>query len=309
MAKLILTRGVPASGKSTWAKAWVAEDPDNRLRVNRDNIRWTLGIKTGVGDWAQENEVSHWEKAMVRRGLQSGKDVVLDATNLRAKRVKEWLWLASDENATVEFRDFPVTLEQATHFDSNRRAEGGRYVGADVIKERFFDKFIGKDGSLPPVPQIEAKELPVGSYRPYTHTNGLPRAIIVDIDGTVAHMDGRSPYDPSLYHTDQPDLVLRALIESYEETQGIWVIYVSGRNEDYREVTESWLDEHGFYRDEFYMRPSGDNRNDAIVKNELFEREIAGRYNIDFVLDDRNRVVEMWRAKGLKVLQVADGDF
>jgi predicted kinase len=42
MGKLILTRGVPASGKSTWAKAWVEEDPLNRVRVNRDNLRWTL---------------------------------------------------------------------------------------------------------------------------------------------------------------------------------------------------------------------------------------------------------------------------
>lgn len=309
MAKLILTRGVPASGKSTWAKAWVAEDPENRLRVNRDNLRWTLGIKEGVGTFEQENEVSHWEKAMARRALQSGKDVVVDATNLRAKRVKEWLWLASDENVSVEFEDFPVTYEVARRRDIERKQRGERFVGQEVIKEKFFDKFIGKDGSLPPIPEITASELPTGSYRPYTHTQHLPRAIIVDIDGTTAHMSGRSPYDPSLYHTDEPDVVLRDLIDAYEGVHGIWVIYVSGRNEDYREVTEKWLDDHLFYRDEFYMRPSGDNRNDAIVKNELFEKYIAGRYNIDFVLDDRNRVVEMWRAKGLKVLQVADGNF
>lgn len=306
MAKLILTRGVPASGKSTWAKAWVAEDPDNRLRVNRDNLRWTLGIKSGVGDFEQENEVSYWEKAMARRALQHGKDVVIDATNLRAKRVKEWLWLASDENVTVEFKDFPVSFEDAIFRDASR----DRSVGADVIKDKFFDKFIGKDGSLPPIPEITAQELPTGTFKPYNHTEGLPRAIIVDIDGTVAHMNGRSPYDPSLYHTDEPDTVLRDLIDAYEGTgSGIWLIYVSGRNEDYREETEAWLDKHEFYFDEFYMRPSGDNRNDAIVKDELFEQNIAGRYNIDFVLDDRNRVVQMWRAKGLKVLQVADGDF
>jgi hypothetical protein len=57
------------------------------------------------------------------------------------------------------------------------------------------------------------------------------------------------------------------------------------------------------------MRPEGDTRNDGIVKNELFERHLAGRFIIDFVLDDRDRVVAMWRAKGLKVLQVAEGNF
>lgn len=49
MSKIIVTRGLPASGKSTWAKAWVAADPANRVRVNRDAIRWTQGIRTGVG--------------------------------------------------------------------------------------------------------------------------------------------------------------------------------------------------------------------------------------------------------------------
>lgn len=57
------------------------------------------------------------------------------------------------------------------------------------------------------------------------------------------------------------------------------------------------------------MRPEGDIRKDSIVKRELFEKYVRPYYNIEFVLDDRNQVVEMWRSLGLKCLQVAEGDF
>jgi predicted kinase len=107
MGKLILTRGVPASGKSTWAKAWVEEDPLNRVRVNRDNLRWTLGVKGGVGDQWQEEEVTHWQNQMITRYLSQGKDVVVDNTNLRARHVKELIKLGQKWGAEVEFKDFP----------------------------------------------------------------------------------------------------------------------------------------------------------------------------------------------------------
>jgi hypothetical protein len=56
------------------------------------------------------------------------------------------------------------------------------------------------------------------------------------------------------------------------------------------------------------VRP-GDMRNDSIVKEEIYEEHIKPRFNVRFVLDDRDRVVKMWRENGLKVLQVAEGDF
>lgn len=310
MAKLVLTRGVPASGKSTWAKAWVAEDPKNRLRVNRDNLRWTLGIKEGVGDFEQEKEVSHWEREMVRRGLQQGKDVVVDATNLRAKYVKEWMWLASDENVEVEFKDFPIGFQTAIERDLGRYDRGERAVGHDVLHS-FFSRFVDKHGNLPPVPSIEGLALPTDQFAKYEYIEGLPHAIIVDIDGTLAHMNGRSPYDATKYEDDEFDEVIYAIVEAWRERNPDGVVLVmSGRNEaDGRGPTVRWFRKHGASYSWLIMRAAGDNRNDAIVKDELFEQFIAGKYNIDFVLDDRNQVVKMWRAKGLKVLQVADGNF
>ncbi len=134
-----------------------------------------------------------------------------------------------------------------------------------------------------------------------------PTAIIVDVDGTLAHMNGRSPYDPSKYHEDTVDEVVRNLVHRYANDHII--IVCSGRDDTYRDVTAQWLDDNGVDWEHLIMRKGGDRRNDALVKQELYERHIAPNYDVQFVLDDRNRVVNMWRSLGLKCLQVADGDF
>jgi hypothetical protein len=58
-----------------------------------------------------------------------------------------------------------------------------------------------------------------------------------------------------------------------------------------------------------FMRPAGDTRKDSIVKREIFDAEIAHRWRVIGVFDDRRQVVRMWRALGLTVFQVAEGDF
>lgn len=308
MAKLILTRGVPASGKTTWAKGWLAEKPESRLRANRDEIRAMLGFE-GIGTPEQERNVTEMQKNVVRQASDLGYDVVLDDTNLRAKFVKDWLRLAAQLGMEVEFKDFPISYNMALMRDYKRRTEGERWVGESVIKGIFERYNINKQtGTLPLVPTIDSPPVAL-PFKPYVPATGLPTAIIVDIDGTIAHMEGRSPYDPTLYHTDSFDHIVAAIAVGYGLEFDADIILLSGRSSDHRGETIKWLYKHEMPHKALYMRASGDNRNDAIVKDELFEQHIAGVYNVDFILDDRNRVVEMWRAKGLKVLQVADGDF
>lgn len=146
-----------------------------------------------------------------------------------------------------------------------------------------------------------------------THT--LPNAVICDIDGTLAHMNGRSPYDPTKYHEDtKDDFVHRlfTLLTSNGETR----IIVTGRPEEYREVTEKWLHDNGVTYNHLFMRdPSrvddkGNKINDAVIKREIYENYIKDNYRVICTIDDRNHVVEMWRHElGLVCLQVADGDF
>lgn len=131
-------------------------------------------------------------------------------------------------------------------------------------------------------------------------------AIMVDIDGTLAHMVDRGPYDPTKYHTDVIDPTIRELVGRYADHM---VIVMSGRDVTYREATELWLHTNGVIFNELHMRPAGDKREDSTVKRELYEQHVKPKYNVVFVLDDRNRVVNMWRSIGLKCLQVAEGDF
>ena len=84
------------------------------------------------------------------------------------------------------------------------------------------------------------------------------------------------------------------------------IILLSGRQEKDREVTEAWLEENRIPYNVLFMRPTNDGRKDSIVKEEIYRREIEGHYNVRFVLDDRQQVVDMWRSLGLKCFQVAE---
>lgn len=306
MSKLLILRGIPASGKSTFAKAWVQEDPQSRVRVNRDDLRRMLyGTTDTLLTWQQEQHVSAVEKAIAKTALEKGKDVVVDAMNLRAKWVKQWFTLGYD----VEFKDFEVSIEVALM----RNMQRGLPMPHEVIEK--IHARLTKDGKLPEPPSPESAE----SAAKYEAGNIY--AYSFDIDGTLALMgDRRSPYDPSKYHLDEPNLpvvhTLWGLEESFsgqygEETRGKdWaIIGLSGRSEDHREATEKWLKDHDIELDALFMRPSGDNRNDGIVKAELVRDNISGVYDVIAHFDDRQRVVDSLRNIGLPVFQVAPGNF
>lgn len=141
-------------------------------------------------------------------------------------------------------------------------------------------------------------------------------AVIVDVDGTVALMgkgeEGRrKPYEWHRVGEDDPNWPIILLVTTLRAA-GFWVICISGRDEECREATEKWLLLHGVVRrDEvqLLMRKHGDNRPDEVVKFELYKEHIEPYYHVSYVLDDRNKVIKMWRELGLIVLQVADGDF
>lgn len=144
-------------------------------------------------------------------------------------------------------------------------------------------------------------------------------AIIIDLDGTLCdvrhrtHLARQSPPDWTAFFDacvdDTPNPPIVALYRMARES-GIPVIYVSGRPETHRAPTAAWLERHQLddYR-KLLMRPAGDYRQDAIVKRELYDRHIAGKYTILFCVDDRDQVVQMWRDLGLTCLQCAPGDF
>lgn len=143
-----------------------------------------------------------------------------------------------------------------------------------------------------------------------------PTAIICDIDGTLAHMTNRGPYDTTKYADDSKDDFVHSLFTALANRYQATRIIVSGRSNEFREVTEQWLHEHGITYRHLYMRDPtrrdehGNKINDAIIKREIYEQYIEPNYKVICCIDDRNRVVNMWRNElNLRCLQVADGDF
>lgn len=139
-------------------------------------------------------------------------------------------------------------------------------------------------------------------------TGELPLAIICDLDGTLAHLNGRNPYDASSCIDDTLNEPVAHIVRTYADL-GIAVLLVSGRESRFRKPTEHWLSTHGIRYEALFMRRTRDYRKDALIKTEIYRAEIEPRYRVLFVLDDRNQVVDQWRKLGLTCLQVAPGDF
>jgi predicted kinase len=296
VATLTITRGLPGSGKTTWARAQIGA-----VRVNRDDLRLMLHGTVGVGTNRTEGQVTTAHRAQIEALLLAGVDVICDDTNLRTRVVRELLELARKCAAEVVVRDFTdVSVEECVRRDAARTAP----VGEDVIRGMYSRYLSGR--SLPlPVPSLSAAA-PGVRYQPPV---GGTLAVLVDIDGTVALMDGRSPYDMTRVHHDRPNHAVIAAVRAMHAA-GHRVIFCSGRTDDARAATEQWLARHvGVPVEGLFMRAVGDQRKDSIVKGEIFDRHIRGRYQIVGVFDDRAQVVRMWRALGLTVFQVADGDF
>lgn len=144
----------------------------------------------------------------------------------------------------------------------------------------------------------------------------MPRAIIVDIDGTVAsHYNDvgeqmRGHYEYSKVSDDLPIPEVLEVIAALADA-GNGIIFVSDREDSCREETVEWLARFGFSPDSYklFMRKTGDHRKDFIIKYEIFRENIAEHYDILVCIDDRSQVVSMWREIGIRTLQVADGDF
>ena len=136
----------------------------------------------------------------------------------------------------------------------------------------------------------------------------MKKAVIVDIDGTVATRTNRDPYDYSKVLDDatKPDVieVVKALWQSGNE-----ILFVTARDDICFDDTYEWIRLHCPPAVKLFMRKTGDIRNDSVVKREIYEELIKPKWEVLCVLDDRQRVVDMWRSIGLTCLQVDYGDF
>jgi predicted kinase len=315
--RLIITRGVSNSGKSTWAREWVDEDPANRRRVNRDEIRKVgLNVPNHSGD--EELLITSFQHAFIMLHLRAGREVVVDDMHLRPSYIRPYHFMLKRINeelgtdAKLEFKEFPMDLETAIARAKKRAEDGGLEVPEEGIV-RMFEKYTNK-GKLIELPDFDAPAK--GSRRsillelePYIADLSKPLAIIVDIDGTLTlgiHPD-RSPYEWDKVGLDLPNEHVIYIVRMMH-MNGHKVLITSGRDGVCRPETIEWLNRHNIPFDELFMREEGDMVGDDVVKAEIFNESIRDNYNIRAVFDDRLRVVRIWHALGLPLFRIGDPD-
>lgn len=310
MSKLIVLQGPPCSGKSTWAREYIQGKEKTTIIVSRDSFRLhfcgdnTTKMFTDMNP-DREDLITQLESTSIESGLKAGFDVIVDATNLNPKTINRMYKLADGAGITrdqIEFKEFYIPFNEALARDKARKEAGGHSVGKRVLQKFYERYYLDKY-------QDELKKT-VSPYR-YWQQPDLPRAVICDLDGTLAWMQGRSPYDGTKVDKDGVDPQLRDLLILLRHT-GLTLLFVSGREgtEECRTKTQKWLeshfDNHGF---KLFMRKEKDYRSDEIIKKEIYDSHIKNKYYIATVFDDRNKVVDMWRKEGLLCCQVAEGDF
>jgi hydroxymethylpyrimidine pyrophosphatase-like HAD family hydrolase len=140
------------------------------------------------------------------------------------------------------------------------------------------------------------------------------QTVVVDIDGTLAdithrrhHIEGRRKKWGKFFKEMDRDLPIPEVAAKVRAlSRDHTIILVTGRPDDYREVTEQWLKQHKIPYQQLYMRKAGDFRPDDIVKQEILDRHLD-KEEIKLVIEDRPRVIRMWRRNGLEVEDAGDG--
>lgn len=286
MAKLIVLVGESASGKTTRSKDLIHDAIANGrkiVRFNRDEMRAMIEPPKGDNLWEsyafkgyKEGFISQMERNAVQEALQSKIDIIVDETNLSEKTMNCWRAMSESLGAELE------VLRMETPFDvcllrDSRRTHG---VGRAVIERQFLTSGRADFGNKP--------------------------IVIVDIDGTLAnHEQIRSPHNESMVLWDREYPVVCEWVRNLSQFYSI--VVVSGRHCSCGKDTVKWLEQHNIVFDHLLMRNSGDNRPDNLVKQDILSGILRCgvlKSQIQFVIDDRPKVIRMWKENGLTVYPV-----
>lgn len=286
--KLIILRGLPASGKSTWAKEFISKN-QKYVRINNDDLRQMLNL----GKFSKENEVliTGTRHYLIDKYLKSWYSVIIDNTNLNPNTVEMDVVVSYWIGAKLEFKDFLVDVDTCIERDKLRWEES---VGEKVIRE------MSNRWNWKPEPPSEFEKI--------IQDASLPKAFVFDIDGTLAYMRGRSPYDFSKVHEDGVHEDVRQMLLNLIPS-GYRIFIVSWRWAECSKETMKWLDDNDIPYTDLFMRKEGDKRKDTIIKYEILKNDITPNYYIQWIFDDRDCVVKMAREAGFRVYQVNYGNF
>jgi len=295
--------GISGSGKSTFAKRVYDANRKTTLIVNRDKIRELLFgyTESTINEYyarpdmfSCEKEVTKFEDILIKQGLQDSKNVIVDATHLRMKYLNRF----KDFNVQVDYVPLEVDLKTCQDRAKNRV----RSVASSIVEKQHkaFRNLFKQTDFQSYVPSTK-------TVLTYAHSDKKEDCVIFDIDGTLAKMDGRSPFDWSRV---EEDALNKPVFNAYlaHKALGNKIVICTGRDGSCATETKSWLYCYGVEYDEFHIREENDCRKDYLIKEELWQ-DINSRYNIVCIYDDRDQVVHHARSLGIAVFQVDYGNF
>lgn len=300
--KILLLVGVPGSGKSTFAKYFLRTE-ENWIRLCRDDFRLMQFSQTNLSKY-QENTITEIIDSSIELLLRKKTNVLIDATNCKAEYLNHYI-SKFNHLADIAFKVFDLDAKTIADRCEKRYNDTGKYI-PNKVQVRYLKEFASLkesfDFSLRP--QLEGTENIENKQDP-----NLPKAIICDLDGTLALMDGRNPFDAARCDEDRLNEPVAQVLKSFSR-EGYQILLVSGREDKFREPTQRFLEQYQIPYHELWMRKSKDSRKDSIIKREIYDALIRNKYFIEFVLDDRNQVVDMWRKDlNLNCFQVNYGNF
>lgn len=275
-------QGLPASGKSTHAQELMKTE--NAVRINKDLLRTMLHFDRYTGK--NEDLTRKAAQTLARFFLDEGKNVIVDDTNLNPKTLESWKHLAGEVKAKWHVERMDTSMEECLRRDYGR----DKAVGPSVIIQ-----FALSSGQYP------KPELPV---------------VLCDLDGTLANIDHRLHFVKdgnrdwkSFFEGISGDKLrenVSAMLFEYKE-KGHQIFFVSARPDTYRHATLDWLDSVRIPSYEgLIMRRSDDHRDDTEVKRGMYESYFKN-IPIETIIDDRPRVIRMWRELGIPVIDVGAG--
>lgn len=303
--KIIVFKGLPGSGKSTRARELMEDG--NVMRVNRDEIRAML-FKSWKGK--KEQVVTEIEEATIRAAGSAGYSIIIDDTNLNPSTLQRWKSLAIKLGVALVEESFETPIE--TCIERDRLRVGKAHVGRAIIENMALSYNL-----IPPVPTDQ-------------------KVVIFDVDGTLADSDERATWlnvckvckERIINHTagnhipipggknhsayfkgidkDKPNVTVIQWAQRCFYG-GYYVIIVSGRPADIAsDPTVEWLRRYGVQYEHIFMRPGREFKDDTLVKQDILDRILKWipKEQILFTVDDRPRVIRMWKANGLTCYDV-----
>lgn len=293
MQKAIITIGCSGSGKTTWAN-----QQKGFCVVSRDDVRkdiyfeqTRLPFEWKNWKWKNEAEVTKRCDMLLIDHYRNGHNIIVADTNLNKDRMIGLENKLANIGYDVELKYFhgiraeeDISIETCLKRDSQRALS----VGFDVIHKQWKQMIDSYGNDI---------------IQQYVPDKTKPKAILVDLDGTLCKMNGRGPFEWDKVGLDTPNFMVADLVD-LKAKDGTKIILLSGRDSVCRDKTLMWLDSHAVPYDYLWMRVKGDSRRDSIIKLELFDQHIRDNFYVLYAIDDRKQMIQLYTDIGLPVMNV-----